>query len=198
MNRGVLLTALLAAGALCAQAPRLEIRILEGNDVINYFNQRTAQEPIVQIEDENHRPVSGAAVLFRLPDSGPSGVFRDGSRRLLVISDDHGRAVARGLVANHEPGQFQITVTATHGPESGQAILRQTNRKPLITTETAHHGLFTTKAWIIVGVVVGAAAAGGIAVAGGGGGGHNPPPNIPAPAGATIATPGVTIVGPPR
>ena len=45
-------------------APALRIVILEGEDVSNNIKERTAREPIVQVEDENHKPVAGAAVLF--------------------------------------------------------------------------------------------------------------------------------------
>ena len=63
-----------AAPQAPAPAPaKLNIVIVEGEGAINNIRQRTAREPIVQVEDENHRPVAGAAVLFLLPENGPGG-----------------------------------------------------------------------------------------------------------------------------
>ena len=47
-------------------APMLNIVIVEGDGAINNIRQRTAREPIVQVEDQNHKPVAGAAVVFAL------------------------------------------------------------------------------------------------------------------------------------
>jgi hypothetical protein len=186
------------AAAVVSQTPphRIEIHVLEGNNVINYFNQRTAQEPIVELEDENHRPVAGAAVLFRLPESGPGGVFPGGTRQLLVISDSRGRAAARGLTANDVAGDFQIAVSATAAGVSAKAVIVQTNRKPPLGYKP-HHTFSATKVWIIVGVAAGAAVAGGLTAAGGHGS-TTPSPGPANPPGATIAIPGGTTVGPPH
>ena len=63
-----------ARAAPQAPAPaKLNIVIVEGEGAINNIRQRTAREPIVQVEDENRRPVAGAAVLFLLPEDGPGG-----------------------------------------------------------------------------------------------------------------------------
>ena len=66
---------------LQAAAPRLSLLVLEGEGAINNIKQRTAREPIVEVQDENHRPVAGAFTRTRLPDgraatgcgSAPSG-----------------------------------------------------------------------------------------------------------------------------
>ena len=75
--------------------------------------RRPAREPIVQVEDENHKPVAGAAVVFLLPDQGASGAFADGSHMLTVTSDAQGRAIAHGLRPNSVQGNFQMRVTAS-------------------------------------------------------------------------------------
>ena len=85
-----------AAGA----APKLRIVIVEGEGATNNIRQRTAREPVVEVIDENDRPVSGASVVFLLPDKGASGVFADGSTRLRVLTDENGRAAARGMAPN--------------------------------------------------------------------------------------------------
>ena len=106
---------------------KLNIVIVEGEGAINNVRQRTAREPIVQVEDENHRPIAGASVLFLLPDSGPSGVFGNGSRTLQVMTDSKGRAVAKGLRLNNVSGKFQIKVEASFKGSSATASIGQAN-----------------------------------------------------------------------
>src|SRR5262245_11661981 len=101
-STAVLAVASLLSTSLLAQAPpaSLQITIIDGEDAINNIRTRIAREPIVQVEDENHKPVAGAIVLFELPKSGPSGAFPGGARTLSVTTDSQGRAVARGLKPN--------------------------------------------------------------------------------------------------
>jgi hypothetical protein len=177
----------------------LKIKILEGNDVVNYFNQRTAQEPIVQVEDENNRPVAGAVVLFNLPSSGPGGFFPNGVKTLSVLTDQNGQAVARGFIANGNAGQFDIQVTASYQGRSGTTLISQVNQKP--PAPPGKHGMSSSKVLAIVGVIAGVAAGAGIAVGRGGGNKTGTPAAVPsAPASVpTIIVPGGTTVGaPPR
>ena len=91
----------LVIAPVSAQEPgplKLNLVIVEGDGAINNIQERTARERIVQVEDENHRPIAGAAVMFSLPNNGASGVFANGSRSMTVLTDSQGRAVARGLL----------------------------------------------------------------------------------------------------
>ena len=72
---------LCASGQEPAVPAKLNIVILEGEGAINNIKQRTAREAIVQVEDENRRPIAGAAVLFMLPESGPSAPTSRAKRR---------------------------------------------------------------------------------------------------------------------
>ena len=88
------------APPVCAQAPepkQLTISILEGEGAINNIKQRTAREAIVQVQDENHKPVAGVAVTFFLAEHGASGVFANGSRSMTVLTDTNGQAAMRGM-----------------------------------------------------------------------------------------------------
>ena len=92
----------------------LNIVIVEGESAINNVRQRVAREPIVEVTDENKRPVAGALVTFMLPGNGPSGVFANGTNSFTVATDNAGRAAARGLRLNSQPGQVQVRVSASH------------------------------------------------------------------------------------
>jgi hypothetical protein len=88
--------------------PRLNIVIVEGEGAINNLRQRVAREVIVQVYDENNRPIGGATVAFLLPASGPGGVFANGTNVLSVATDAAGRATA-SFVPNTTSGAFRST-----------------------------------------------------------------------------------------
>src|SRR5882762_5538017 len=140
-------------------APKLNLVIVEGEGAINNVRQRTAREPIVQVEDENHKPVAGAAVVFLLPDHGASGVFANGSRTLTVISDAQGRAVAHGFRPNNVHGNLQMRVTASSQGRVASITITQTNAVAGAAAGAAAAGI-SAKVLIIL-AVAGAAVAGG-------------------------------------
>jgi hypothetical protein len=145
--------------------PKLEIVIVEGEGAINNVKERVNREPIVQVQDENHKPVAGAAVVFFLPNQGPGGTFSDGTRSLTVTTDGQGRAVARGIQYNRSSGQMQIRVTATASGQTATAVITQTN---VAGGGAAAGGLsLTAKVLIIVGIAAGAAAGAIVATRGG-------------------------------
>src|SRR5690242_13118085 len=120
---------LAAALALPAQAPvsKLNLVIVEGEGAINNIKQRTAREPIVQVEDENHKPVAGAAVVFALPNQGASGSFGASGQTFTTVTDAQGRAVGRGLRPNQIQGRYQIHVTASKDGQTANADIAMTN-----------------------------------------------------------------------
>src|ERR1017187_8164917 len=81
----------------------INIVVLEGEGAINNVRQRAAREPLVRVEDENHKPTAGAAVVFALPTEGATGEFSNGAKNLTMITDSEGRAAAQGLRMNGSP-----------------------------------------------------------------------------------------------
>jgi hypothetical protein len=146
-------------GGLYAQpAPaKLNIVVLEGEGAINNIRQRTAREPIVQVTDENNQPVSGATVVFLLPEGGPGGTFPGGARSLTVVTDNNGRAIARGLQQNQQAGKFQIQVDASYGELTSTTNITQAN-----AMLTAAAGGISGKLIAILAIVGGAAAGGAV------------------------------------
>ena len=176
--------------------------IVEGDGAINNIKQRTAREMVVRVEDENHRPVAGAAVAFSLPTRGAGGVFSHGSRLLTVMSDQNGRAVATAMKPNHALGAFRVNVTASFQGQTATASIAQTN---VLAGAAAGAGAAGGAAaggaagglsgGVIAGIVAGAAAVAagvGVAVAKSQGGGSSAKPS------ATIGAGGPVVVGPPR
>lgn len=73
---------------------------------------RAGKPLTVQVTDETGHAVMGAAVSFHFPEQGSSGIFVNGLRTDVVISDAAGRATVRGFQLNQSPGSFQIRITA--------------------------------------------------------------------------------------
>ena len=165
-----------------AQATALKIVILDGEGAINDIKQRIAREPIVEIRDENDRPLSGALVVFTLPDRGASGVFADGSRSLMVHTDTKGQAVARGLRPNQTTWKFQIRVDTSYQGLTANTSISQTN------VGAAVAGAGISAKWVtILSIVGGAAAVGAVAATRGSSQSSS----------STTISPGRTTVGPP-
>jgi hypothetical protein len=187
----VLLSCLLLTNLLGAKpseeqtAPALNIVIVEGEGTLNNVKQRVNREPIVEVEDENHKPVAGAAVVFFLPTSGPSGTFANGSQTMTVTTDAIGRAAATGIHPNHTLGKMQIRVTASANGLSATAMITQTN----IAGANVGRGVSTpVKLAIIGGIVVAIGAGVYFGVRGGSTG----------PTTGITITPGVPTVGAPQ
>ncbi|MBI1895888.1 MAG: carboxypeptidase regulatory-like domain-containing protein [Acidobacteria bacterium] len=184
---------LAASPAMPQQAPaKLNIVIVEGEGAINNIRQRVAREPIVQVEDENRRPVAGAVVTFLTPNQGPSAVFADGTRSFTMTTDANGRAVARGLRPSGGNGQYQIRVTASKQGQTASATISQTNAL------VAAAGIAAGKLLAIIAIGGAAAAGGVIAATRGGNGGSTGGPGGGAQPPRTTITPGTPSVGAPR
>jgi hypothetical protein len=170
-------------------APALKIAVAKGEGSNSNIKKGIAVEPVVVVADEQDRPVSGVMVMFTLPDSGPSGVFANGAKNMIVYSDAEGRAIARGLRPNHIPGKFQITVDASFHGLTARTLVNQTNVMPTSTG-------VSTKLIAILAIAGGAAAAGVVAASGGGSSG-TPPVTTPPPTSTTLS-PGTPTFGPPQ
>jgi hypothetical protein len=139
---------------------KLNIVVVAGEAAVNDIRQRKAQEPIVQVEDENHQPLAGVAVLFSLPNSGPGGLFSNGTRTLQVVTNSRGRAFAEGLRANEVQGKFQIQVEASYEGVTSSTAINQVN-----SVITSGSGGGVSGKMIAILAIAGGAAAGGVIAA---------------------------------
>ena len=106
------------------------IAIIDGEGALNNVEGRLAREPIVQVEDKNHKRVPGAYVEFDTPNvpGQPGAQFADGSTRYVATTDAAGQAVASGLKNNSVTGKFDIHVTVRYqGQVVGTAVIHQVN-----------------------------------------------------------------------
>jgi len=166
---------------------RLSISILEGEGSINNIRQRVAREAMVQVDDENHKPVAGAVVTFFLPGRGASGVFSNGSRTISVTTDNAGRALARGIVPNKVAGQAPIRVVARFRTLEANTVINTQN----VVVAGAAGGVTAgagISAKVLALIVIAAAGVAGGVVAATRGGGSTP----------VTVTAGTPAVGAPR
>ncbi len=121
----VLLTALLITSPLAAQplpadAPvstnsALQLQLIDQAGSQFRINSHSSKALAVQVTDGAGMPVSDAAVVFRLPDSGATGTFPDGSYSVVKYTDINGRAESPDIQWNATAGQLSIRITAAKG-----------------------------------------------------------------------------------
>ena len=137
----------------------INIVVLEGEGATNNVRQRAARDPVVRVEDENHKPIVGAAVVFTLPTEGATGEFANGAKSLTIMTDNQGQATAQSLKMNPVAGKVPIHVNASYRGLTARTSITQFSVLPpgakASSSSGGHGGLIT------VLVVLGAAAAGG-------------------------------------
>jgi hypothetical protein len=95
-----------------AQIAVLQIKVIEGEGAVHPAGARISHPLTVEITDDTGHPVPGAAVSFQLPPDGPGGLFSNGLRTDLVITDTAGRASIHAIQLSRTAGQYQIRITA--------------------------------------------------------------------------------------
>lgn len=199
----ILLTFLIALPGWAAppqeEIDQLVVEIIQGDNATYNPRELTTQEFIVEVRDDNDRPVAGAMVVFFLPESGPGGQFPGGAKSLSVTTDQAGRATAKGFVHGTETGKFQIRVEASYQGATGQAVMNQAvvlPSAPVIQPKPAGGG-FNALLAVGLAAAAGAAVAVAVAVGGGNGGGTPSGPVTPVTQTTITAGPGAPTVGAP-
>jgi len=123
--------------AAMAQVAVLQIKILEGEGAVHPPGAHVSHPLTVEVTDENGRPVTGAAVSFQLPPEGAGGVFSNGLRTDLSITDNAGRAAIHAIQLNRTGGQFRIRITAVKEQARAGAISTQYIAEAGAVTATA-------------------------------------------------------------
>ena len=189
-----------ASGVVAQEPPKLKIVILQGDGDINNARQRVAREPIVQVTDEEDRPIAGAYVTFTLPANGPGGTFASiNAKTLTVVTDATGRAQASAIQLNNTAGNFNINVTASHQGRTAQTVIHQRIQPVSGSGSGSQSGASagSNLKWIIIVAVAGGGAAAAARALGGKKGGSPAPSPPVAPRSATISI-GTGSVGPPQ
>jgi hypothetical protein len=165
----------------------LKLLVLEGEGAVNSIDKHQATPPVVEVRDENDKPVEGATVVFRLPPAGPGGSFPGQTLSRTSRTNLQGQAIASGLTPNAEEGRFKIHVTATAGNRIGESDIVQTNSPSIFATRPVpQRKLPHWWKWAALGVA--AAATVGIVLVTTGGKSSTPPTTV-------TVTPGPVTIG---
>lgn len=197
MQRTISIARLLSIGltvaiAVTAQVSILQIQVVEGEGIVHPSGTRSTHPIAVLVTDDAGRPVAGAAVSFHLPDDGPGGVFVNGLRTDVAVTDAQGRAAVRAFQANRSSGQFQIRIVASK-EQARAGVVSFQYVGPERAGAKAAPGRSTWKWLAIVAAGGGAAAAVAASHRGGAAAAPTAPLPVPAPAGITIGPPSISI-----
>lgn len=108
----------------------LNIVVVEGEGATGPVRQHAPHIPVVRVLDEKQSPVSGASVVFTLPTEGATGVFGNGSKTLMVTTDQQGTASAQGLRFTEIPGKVPVNVNVSYKGLTARTIITEMSEAP--------------------------------------------------------------------
>jgi len=176
----------------------LQIRIVEGEGESYAAGSRAVKGITVEITDEAGHPVTGAAVSFRLPEDGASGVFQNGTRTEIASTGASGRATVWGMKWNKVTGPVVVRVTAAKGETRAGALVKQSVVEPSQIAGPANTNrrirVRRGSKWVWISTIAAAAAGGGLAFgARGTGGGASNGASTAGAGSVTIGNPVITV-----
>jgi hypothetical protein len=141
----------------------LKIFVLAGEGEMNDMERRVMAPVVVEVRDQNDRPVESAEVTFRFPPSGPSAYFAGPKLAQTVRTNMQGQAAATGWTANGQAGPVKVSVTALYANQMGKAAINMMNvtritEEMLKEQKKEHHWWQSWKWWTVI--AAGAAGAG--------------------------------------
>ena len=188
---GLAVLCFLWAAPALAQVAILQIRVIEGEGAVHQPASRSGRPITVEITEETGKPVAGAAVSFHLPEDGPGGMFVNGLRTEVVITDGSGRASLHGLVVNRIPGRFQIRILASKEQARAGTVSFQYVAQPKGGATARSAAPSARRKWMAVAAAVaGGAVAGVVATRGSS---TAPVSSAPVPPALSIGTPAITV-----
>ena len=104
----------------------LQVQVVSSDGSHVAAGSRSAKGLTVQVTDPSGNGVPEAAVAFRLPDSGSSGTFADGSHSAVVYTDNAGKAHVDGIQWNPTPGTAILRITVSKGNDHAGILVEQT------------------------------------------------------------------------
>jgi hypothetical protein len=132
-----LLTPLMVVLPLSAQAPgavpsalpgtsELHLQVIGNPTATAVVRSHLASGIVVQVSDASGAGVADVAVAFRLPDSGVTGVFSDGTHAAVAYTDAAGRAHSGPVEWGEAAGSVAVRITAAKGTAHAGILLQET------------------------------------------------------------------------
>jgi hypothetical protein len=170
----------------------LKVTALAGNKEMNDLERGLVAPLVIQVLDQNDRPVEGAEVVFRFPLNGPGAIFRGGNTSQTVRTNGQGQAAATNWTANNQVGAFSVHVSAAYGSQLGETTVSMTNVTRIVEDNTRKKKLPSWYApkWVKIALIAGGAATvAGVILATRGGGSSSTPTITITPGSPTVGGP---------
>ena len=172
----------------------LKVTALAGNKAMNDLERGLMTPLVVQVLDQNDRPVEGAEVVFRFPLNGPGATFRGGNTSQTVRTNGQGQAAAMNWTANNQVGTFEVHVTAAYGNQLGETTVSMSNVTRIVDEGKGgrKQAKWYSSKWVKIALIAGGAATvAGIVLAtrGGGSSATNSPTITITPGSPTVGGP---------
>lgn len=106
-----------------ADSDALQIRVLNPDSLQPVLHSAAKEGLRVEVLDGSGTAIPDAAVICRLPDSGATGAFADGSHAALAYTDAEGRATIQAIAWGDTAGSVPIRLTATKGTAHNGILL---------------------------------------------------------------------------
>ena len=142
----------------------VQLKVVDGEGTVYRTGTRATRGLTVLVTDETGKPVENAAVSFRLPEDGATGVFSSGLRTEVVTTGPNGRATVWGMQWNKTPGPVEIRVT-TAKDEARAGIVSTQYLSDAIAPKAGGEGTFSAShkgraKWVLIAAAAGGAVAG--------------------------------------
>jgi hypothetical protein len=174
----------------------LKVLPLAGKDELNDLERKVMAPLVVEVVDQNDRPVEGAEVVFRFPLNGPGALFQSGKTSQTVRTNGQGQAAAMNWMANGQVGRFEVHIAASYGNQVGEVTFSMSNvaKVDQKRAKGEKHGGWFSPTWVKVAVIGGAVAIGVGVFLATRGGGHTSTSTSP----TVTISPGSPSVGGPQ
>ncbi len=153
--------------ALLPTVEGLKVVPLAGKDEVNDIERKVMAPLVVQVLDQNDRPVESCEVVFRFPLQGPGAMFPGGKTSQTVRTNGQGQAAAINWMANDQVGRFEVHVNASYGNQVGSVTFSMSNATKVVRSNTSVKGASEKRGWFAPTWVKVAVIGGAVAVAAG-------------------------------
>jgi len=168
---------------------------LAGKGEMNDLQRRVMAPLVIEVLDQDDRPVENAEVTFRFPLNGPGAAFPEGKTSQTVRTNGQGQAAAMNWVSNNQTGNFDVHVTAAYGNQVGEITVPMSNVSRIVEDRnrpTVKRVGWWSPTWVkaaIIGGTVALAAGVFLATRGGGSSASSSPTVTITPGSPTIGGP---------
>jgi len=123
----IFLASVLATAPIQAQAAAdIQLRVVDSDGAAVTAGSSGTKGFTVQVTDGTGLAVQDAAVVLRLPETGSTGVFSDGTRAAVAYTDSSGLAHLPAIQWNSAPGVAGVKITASKGTSHAGIMVQET------------------------------------------------------------------------